>query len=180
MIAAAVVVLALGVPSQLQAEDRHLPKSCQLHPTHAIDPGCAPALTGNVVDPGETLPNIMPDVRFVEVLQSTFLGPVTLTFVPFGPPPALLRHLAQNLGAVPLQLTVDDIETASAAQCVAWTADRLCRKQRPVGGFHYHPEHAHTHFEEYARYELRRVGPTGAPTTRRRAWPPSATRCRSA
>jgi hypothetical protein len=67
---------------------------------------------------------------------------------------------AQNLGTVPLQLSfagLQDDETATAAQCISWRADRVCREQQEVGGFSWHAEHNHFHFNEFAGYQLRRL-----------------------
>lgn len=124
-------------------------------PAHAADP-LAPVLG----DPGTTLPNLVPDVRHVEFFQQTTTDLVTGTSVPVGPPRFLFDTWVQNLGAVSLQLTAEDLadfEDTPVSQCVSWRTDRLCREQRPVGGFGLDPDHGHFHFEEFAAYELRRL-----------------------
>lgn len=116
-----------------------------------------------VLEPGVTLPNLVPDVAEVYVFRPFVLDEATGTFVP-GPPQLHFDTRAQNLGAVPLQLTLDDVESpqsSSVSQCVSWTASRLCRAQHPVGGFTWHEEHTHFHFEDFAAYELRRLRPNG-------------------
>lgn len=130
----AVAVLGLGVPA------------------HADDP-----LDPVLGTPGVTLPNLVPDVQDAYILRPFVMDPETETFV-LGPPDLYFDTRAQNLGSVPLQLTVDDVEsveTSTVSQCVSWRADHVCREQRPVGGFTWHQEHTHFHFEEFARYELR-------------------------
>lgn len=48
-------------------------------------------------------------------------------------------------------------EEARASQCVEWTVDRACAQRSEVGFFEWHPSHGHHHFQDFARYELRRV-----------------------
>lgn len=101
-------------------------------------------------DPGETYPNLVPDVQDVQLID----------WSPTAPPDLFFDTRAQNLGTVPVQLTVDNIESpevSTVSQCVAWGPDRVCREQRQVGGFVWHDEHSHFHFEEFADYELRKV-----------------------
>lgn len=43
-----------------------------------------------------------------------------------------------------------------ASQCVWWIS-RVCTHRAPVGKFVWHDAHEHWHFENYARYELRRL-----------------------
>lgn len=54
-------------------------------------------------------------------------------------------------------------ETATASQCVAWSAPRVCAAREDIGQFVVHADHGHVHFDDYARYELRRLGPDGLP-----------------
>ena len=46
------------------------------------------------------------------------------------------------------------------SQCVSWTTT-LCRETRSVGGFVWHQEHLHYHYEDFASYELRRLNTAG-------------------
>lgn len=69
-----------------------------------------------------------------------------------------------NRGAFALDLAAGEgapDQTASAEQCVSWTAPRSCVGRAPVGRFVLHPEHGHTHLEGYALYELRHLDPDG-------------------
>ena len=47
--------------------------------------------------------------------------------------------------------------TAAASQCTAWAAPRVCSAREQIGSLEYHNAHAHWHFQDFARYELRRV-----------------------
>ena len=141
-----------------------VPGSCKLHDQHVVNPGCVPALTDPVREVVRGLPNLVPNVETVQILytnaefdetgQPRFIDPV-LEFD---------TH-AQNLGYYPLELLAeeDSILTSSLAQCVAWSLDYKCEEKRTVGGFAWHMEHAHFHFQDFATYELRRLGPDGRP-----------------
>lgn len=160
---AALTVLALGLQAPARAV-APLPDSCKTHPTKAVNPGCVPAVKEGVTEPGITLPNLVPDVREVFVLRPFVLDPETETFYE-GEPHLFFDSWAQNLGTVPVQLTVDSVESpesSTVSQCVSWTA-RVCREQRRVGGFSWHDAHRHFHFNEFAAYELRRLGADGRP-----------------
>lgn len=50
---------------------------------------------------------------------------------------------------------VADPLTASASQCTQWAAPRTCSSRQEIGTLAYHPAHAHYHFVDFARYELR-------------------------
>ena len=157
------LTLALTTPAHAEA-DEPVPGACQLHPVHVLNPGCVPALTDDIREPGITLPNIVPDVQQVSILRPFVFDEPTRTFV-LGPPVLYFDTRAQNVGTVPLQLTVDDVESpdsSTVSQCVSWT-ERICREQRRVGGFTWHDEHTHFHFEEFATYELRHVDANGGP-----------------
>ncbi|HEX2039703.1 MAG TPA: lysyl oxidase family protein [Acidimicrobiales bacterium] len=163
MVSAVVAVLAAGLGGVAQADDGPVPEPCQLHPVHVVNPGCVPALTSDIDDPGITLPNLVPDVSVVTINRTTSF---TLPEFTFGPWQLYFDTRAQNLGTVPLQLTADgieDAETTTVSQCVSWTAGRLCRDQRPVGLNSFDDGHHHFHFQEFARYELRRLAPDGRP-----------------
>lgn len=56
---------------------------------------------------------------------------------------------------------------ATAQQCVAWAAPRICTERKNVGKFAWHPEHGHYHFQDFALYQLRRLRPNGAPIMRK-------------
>lgn len=127
---------------------------------HAADP-----LDPVLGDPGRTLPNLVPntedlfiaDFRHVDDLGNTEPG----RFLWFD-------SRAQNLGDVPLQLTVDEVESAESStvsQCVSWRASdaHVCRETEPVGGFTWHDEHTHFHYQEFAHYELRHLAANGRP-----------------
>jgi hypothetical protein len=167
ILAVAVGVLALGLVSAPGAQGGEtLPGSCKLHHRHIVNPGCVPALTGeateDVSDPPTTFPNIVPNVDFVTIYRQLFWDDATQTYF-YGPPDLRFDTHVQNFGSVPLQLTVNEVdspETSTVSQCVSWL-DRVCRKQVEVGGYTWHGEHEHFHFEEFAKYELRRVGADG-------------------
>lgn len=44
-----------------------------------------------------------------------------------------------------------------AYQCVRWAAPMTCLLRRPAGTIVWHPAHAHFHFTDFARFELRRL-----------------------
>lgn len=161
LVATAAVAAVLSSPAHA---DGPLPGSCKTHPNKVVNPGCVPALTGGVTDPAITLPNLVPNVVEVAVERPFEWDPETGTFYP-GAPILYFDTRAQNLGTVPVQLTMNDVpdtETAPVSQCVAWT-ERVCRAQEEVGGFVWHAEHQHWHFEEFAAYQLRRLGADGRP-----------------
>lgn len=54
-------------------------------------------------------------------------------------------------------------EFAPAYQCVKWLAPRVCEERREVGEIVWHQPHGHYHFEDYGRYELRRLDEDGTP-----------------
>lgn len=55
-------------------------------------------------------------------------------------------------------------DEAIASQCLSWgPTTRTCLERAEVGRFVFHPDHAHFHFDDYAAYELRRMGSDGAP-----------------
>lgn len=144
--------------------DEHapVPGSCAPHHRHLVNPGCVPAATGDVVDPGLTLPNISPDVRDVAVTRPNVLDPATQTFVP-GPLQLRFDTWVRNLGTVPLELVSDDpVDPRSVLQCVSWTT-HACRETREVGEFAWHEEHSHFHYQDFADYQLRRLATDGRP-----------------
>lgn len=173
------MALGFGAPGQADEDDGLVPGSCRLHPTQVVNRGCVPAPTENLQDtiedppdasdvlgdPGITYPNLVPDVRDVFILRPFVFDPETNTFVQ-GPPQLWFDTWSQNLGTVSLQTTVEEVESpesSTVSQCVSWCTDWLCERQEPVGGYTWHAEHTHFHFDEFAAYELRRLGADGRP-----------------
>lgn len=145
-----------------------LPGSCRPHPVKVVNSGCPDALAERSLPPQYALPNIVPDVRDVQVYRPWLYDPVSQT-VNQGPPTLFFDTRAQNLGTVPLQLRIEGIDEVDAeesivrvAQCTAWT-ERVCREEQPVGGFTWHQAHRHFHFAEFAAYEFRRLGEDDRP-----------------
>jgi Lysyl oxidase len=135
--AALVLALGFGVPAEADPLDPHLG------------------------DPGRTLPNLSPDVQTVQILRPFLFDEATQT-VYEGPPELYFDSWAQNLGTVPLQLAfggIENPETAVAEQCVSWRSAEayVCREQVPIGGFSWHQEHTHFHYNEFAGYQLRKL-----------------------
>ena len=107
----------------------------------------------------ETYPDLVPDVTTVWGYRPYVLDPTTNTFVP-GPPAIAFDTWSQNLGTVALDLIADDpadFMSTTVSQCVKWLAPNVCRERRQVGGFAWHAEHSHFHYQDFATYELRRV-----------------------
>ena len=176
-----------GLPSacKLRPEALHGP-----HPEHAVSPGCVPSTLdgiGGVVDgaeglpdqvagtaeeeldrvlpPERALPDLVPNVTEVVILRPIFWDEVNQT-VGVRPPELAFDTHSQNLGPVPLDLLSDDLTNqagTSVSQCVAWTTDFVCRERTQVGGFSWHDEHKHFHFNDFASYQFRRVLPDGTP-----------------
>lgn len=126
-----------------------------------------PAQGGNVdavLNPLPTYPDLVPDIRSVYV-ERPFLGSDPDTGAStFGPPRLAFDTWSQNVGTVALDVLANDPTTPTAStvsQCVSWTPDRVCRERRQVGGFAWHEEHTHFHFQDFARYELRELRGNG-------------------
>lgn len=155
-------VLALGFGSPALGEDSPVPGSCKVHPTKIVDPGCIPAATSEIREPGRTFPNVTPDVRNVAIWPTSTWDPNTMTFVN-GPPHLRFDSWVQNTGKVPLELVADDPNNpTTATQCVSWTA-HVCRERQVVGEYVWHQEHGHFHYADFADYQLRRLLPDGSP-----------------
>jgi hypothetical protein len=126
------------------------------------DDGLDPVL-GN---PGPTYPDVVPDTREVFV-DRPIVGFDPVTFDPvFGPPMLWFDTWSQNLGTVALDLVADDPTDflgTTVSQCVSWRAPAVCRERAQVGGFVWHDEHTHFHYQDFASYELRRLGSDGRP-----------------
>lgn len=175
VIAAAVVAMGLSTPAR--AQDGPLPDSCRLHAAKVVNPGCAPALqeqlgqavdglTGPVLDPPDTYPDLEPEVTVVYTYRDIVdFDPATGELV-YGPLLFAFDTWSRNIGTVALDLLSDDpanVNNPAVSQCVSWTVDGVCRERREVGGFEVHPDHNHFHFNDFAQYELRTLLPDGTP-----------------
>ncbi len=114
------------------------------------------------------LPNLA--ARATDYVESS------LTYTPTGPlelyldpphEPYVLRFNARaaNAGAYPLELLGVPTSNALALrahECVQWV-DAVCTERVEVGQMEWHQAHQHWHFNDFALYELRRLGPDGAP-----------------
>ena len=71
-----------------------------------------------------------------------------------------------NRGEWPLDLvstgTTDDDGRGIVRQCISWSAPHVCSERKRAGVFVYHGAHDHFHLARFARYELRRMSPSGA------------------
>lgn len=112
-----------------------------------------------------TYPNLVPNVEDVQVQNFRVVDDGFTTesglFLWFD-------TRAQNLGTVPVQLTVDKVETpetSTVSQCIAWRSaeNHLCSRTEVVGGYTWHEAHRHFHYEDFARYELRKLAADGRP-----------------
>lgn len=154
------------------AENPAVPDSCKTHPTKVVNPGCAPAVSeqvdGAVADAlahETTYPNLVPNVTEVRIYRPLRWNPETQTVFE-GPPMLTFDTHSQNFGTVPVDLLADDPENITAStvsQCVSWAPDYVCRERHRVGGFSWHAEHTHFHYQDFASYGLRRLGPDGRP-----------------
>jgi hypothetical protein len=57
----------------------------------------------------------------------------------------------------------DPTAPTTVEQCVAWTANRVCRQSQVVGEYAWHEEHSHYHFQDFADYQLRHLAADGRP-----------------
>ena len=57
---------------------------------------------------------------------------------------------------------------ATAQQCIAWAAPRICTQRKDVGKFAWHADHGHYHFQDFALYQLRKLRSDGEPIMRKR------------
>lgn len=110
-----------------------------------------------------TYPDLVPHVSAVYV-DRPYLGvdPVTGENR-FGPPRVSFDTVMMNLGTVSLDLLTDASTSTSVSpvsQCVAWVLE-ACAERRNVGEVAWHEAHRHFHFQDFARYELRRLRPDG-------------------
>src|SRR5688500_16118171 len=118
-------------------------------------------------DPGTTLPNLVPDSQDIRIENYRFVQMDVEVLTETGLF-LLFETRAQNLGTVPVQLTVDQVEspqTSTVSQCTSWRAAEahLCRATEPAGGYVWHDAHRHFHYEDFATYTLRRLAPDGRP-----------------
>lgn len=163
-VAVAAVASSAVLPGPAPAVD--VPGSCV--PKPHLPPGCLPALGAGVKDevarvigPGLTLPNLVPDVTFAEVGYWYDLAPDGT--VVQSPRNIRFSVAIRNDGAYAIDLLGEagtDLTSTSVQQCVSWTVN-VCRARERVGGFMWHPEHNHFHFQEFATYELRRLDADG-------------------
>jgi hypothetical protein len=169
-VAGAVVVAGLGLVALGPAQGAEtVPPACNPTVSGVGVPGCPSVLLGTVGDaehPTIALPDLAPDVG-----NDVYVGYESIEFQPdgsllYGPPQLYFDTYAQNLGDVPIQLTADDAGTISGttvSQCVSWTTNLVCRQKQQVGGFEWHDEHKHYHFQDFAHYELRTLLADGSP-----------------
>jgi hypothetical protein len=103
--------------------------------------------------PSSTLPNLRPIVPAADIRT---LGPDEV----FTGRKHFLRFTVDSLNAgdYPLEIlsTPEDLSKNRAFQCIVWLA-RACTGRRQVGEVTFHEPHRHWHFNDFARYELRRV-----------------------
>jgi Lysyl oxidase len=159
-------MLVVSGATPLARADEPVPGACLPNAVHVVRPGCAPALTSEVRDPARDLPNLVPDTFFVFVHPGQKFDPESQTWVPTADRTIAFDTQSRNLGTASLDLLVQDANeptTPTAAQCVAWTAEWVCRERTSVGRFVFHAEHGHFHFDDFARYEWRTLGPDGRP-----------------
>lgn len=177
----ALVVLAAGlvsVPGPATADNGPLPNSCKPHTTHLVNPGCVPAVLEDVgdlvADAGAaveeatgydiTYPDLVPNVTEVLIWRPWIFDEATQR-ITFGAPVLAFDTHAQNLGDVPVDLLASDLRnpaTSTVEQCVAWTTNYVCRERVPAGGFSWHPEHSHFHYNDFAEYQFRKTLADGA------------------
>jgi hypothetical protein len=159
-----VALASIGLPAPSDAHVE-IPGSCHPGSSHGLPPGCAHALDGELKelrDPGRTLPNLVPRIPYAEVGVFPYIDEN-------GQFAQGKRHIrfdvaVRNEGRYAMDLLGDpslDLMSTTVQQCVSWT-ERVCRERLPVGGFEWHPQHNHFHFQEFATYELRRLDATGA------------------
>lgn len=129
-------------------------------PARAADP-----LDPYLGDPGRTLTNLVPNVEDVSIQTTRTIDDG------FNTEEGLFLWFdtrAQNLGTVPVQLTVDKVDTpesSTVSQCVSWRSaeGHVCRETEVVGGYTWHEAHRHFHYEDFAAYQLRSLAPDGRP-----------------
>lgn len=116
-------------------------------------------LDGLLGDPGRSYPDLVPNVTDVSIYTEVQYDPETETFFD-GPRKLAFDTYSENHGVAALELTADDpqnIAASTVSQCISWRADHVCREQVRVGGFAWHEEHTHFHYQDFADYELRRL-----------------------
>lgn len=172
----ALAILSLGLlslpsaPATAQASP--LVDPCKTHPKHVVNPGCVPTLVeraGTLVEEVAgydiTYPDLVPNVTEVLIWRPWIWDPENQT-ITFGAPVLAFDTHAQNLGEVPVDLLTDDVTNragSTVSQCVAWTTNYGCRERVQVGGFSWHDEHSHFHYNDFADYEFRSLLSDGTP-----------------
>lgn len=167
-VALAVAAVSFGAVDSGVALEDVLPGSCKTHPTKVVNPACddelVKALAGDIIKPGFTYPNLVPNVTLAMVNRAWIWNEDTQTFSR-GAPELWFDTWAQNFGTVPLDVMPDDPDnpaTTAVTQCVSWTAEYVCRQRQASGGFSWHEEHTHFHFNDFAAYALRHVNADGS------------------
>jgi hypothetical protein len=102
------------------------------------------------------LPNLVPLPPFdIQMAQAD---------APAAPGQMALRFSVgtENLGRYALDVLglPETTDSAAALQCVSWIV-RACQERREIGKFVFDAVHAHFHFANYSRYELRRFDGSG-------------------
>jgi Lysyl oxidase len=147
-----------------------MPPACNPTVSGLAVPGCPSTLLGEVGDvqhPTVEVPDLSPDVTEVYIdYESISFDPHSQRVI-FGRSALNFDTRSQNLGRVPVEIRADDFTdiqgTSPVSQCVSWTTNYACRGYQRVGGFSWHDEHKHFHFDDFASYELRRLLPGGEP-----------------
>jgi hypothetical protein len=130
-------------------------------------PACPATLLAEaeaIQSPTINLPDLSPDVTETWIYYD-YVGFDGHDFV-YGPAHLTFDTWAKNVGNYPVDLLVDQPENlgnSTVSQCLSWTTDFVCRQRQPVGGFTWHDAHKHYHFDNFAKYELRRLNADGTP-----------------
>jgi hypothetical protein len=130
--------------------------ACLVHVTSARASTNAGPVGGG--DVRTDLPDLVPDLGnvWVDYTQVGFDGKT----YSFGPSVLSFDVMTENLGRAPMNVHADDPTRTGEprwSQCTAWTVDLLCRHRSEVQGVSWDQEHNHYRFEDFARYELRRL-----------------------
>jgi hypothetical protein len=146
-----------------------VPPACNPTVSGVAMPGCPSTLLSSVdaiQHPSVAFPDLSPDVTEVFVTYDSITFDDQTGQWTLGSPILNFNTLSQNLGRVPLDLQADnptEVTGSTVSQCVSWSVSLVCRQREQVGGFVWHDEHKHYHFQDFASYELRRLLPDGSP-----------------
>lgn len=167
-VAAVGLLAAAWVPAS--AGPGPVPPACDPTVSGIGVPGCPGVLLGAVGDlenPTIELPDLVPNTTEVYVTYETIQYDQSTGQWVFGPPRLQFDTHSQNLGTVPVELRAEDATSAATgspvSQCVSWSTNLVCRQRELVGGFTWHQEHVHYHFEGFGAYELRELDANGDP-----------------